>query len=169
MAFDLKPTQAAAEALTDRWRWLRGAAIAFHPQRPCLGLKRDRPPVPLLRRVCGHAPRLSLPRGFGCPRSPRGTWCCSCGRLQRAGRRFARLLRLLHIDVQDKERILKLVRYHHPPLTGGVSSPSMPCRIWPAVVVPSRHAACLSGSPRPRNPLPSGRGGRGKIPGHQDK
>jgi hypothetical protein len=38
MAFDLKPTQAAAEALTDRWRWLRGAAIAFHPQRPCLGL-----------------------------------------------------------------------------------------------------------------------------------
>lgn len=32
VALDLKPAQAAVDALPDRWGRLRGPAIAFHPQ-----------------------------------------------------------------------------------------------------------------------------------------
>jgi hypothetical protein len=38
MAFDLKPTIAAIEALPDGRRRLRRAAIALHLDRPCFGL-----------------------------------------------------------------------------------------------------------------------------------
>src|SRR5258708_9750322 len=38
IALDLEPSQAAVEALADRWRRLRRATVPFHPDRPCFRL-----------------------------------------------------------------------------------------------------------------------------------
>src|SRR5258708_25429479 len=38
IALDLEPSEAAVEALADRWRRLRRATVPFHPDRPCFRL-----------------------------------------------------------------------------------------------------------------------------------
>ena len=53
IALNLKPAEAAVKALADCWGGLRRAAIAFHPERPCVGFGAVRLPGRLVSRFAG--------------------------------------------------------------------------------------------------------------------